>query len=44
MISSEMPEILAMADRILVIRRGEFVAELGRGATQEDLLRNASEI
>lgn len=43
MISSEMPEILAMADRILVIRRGEFVAELFPGATQEDLLRNASE-
>lgn len=43
MISSEMPEILAMADRILVIRKGEFVAELGLGATQEDLLRNASE-
>ena len=43
MVSSEMPEVLAMADRILVMRRGEFVAELGRGATQQDLLRNASE-
>jgi ribose transport system ATP-binding protein len=43
MISSELPEILAMADRILVMRRGEFVAELGKGATQEDLLYTASE-
>ncbi len=43
MISSEMPEILAMADRILVMRRGEIVAEFGSGATQEDLLRAASE-
>jgi len=42
MISSEMPEILAIADRILVIRQGEFVAELSPGTTQEELMRNAS--
>lgn len=43
MISSEMPEILAMADRILVMRGGQFTAEYKEGeATQEDLLRNAS--
>jgi ribose transport system ATP-binding protein len=43
MISSEMPEILAMADRILVMRAGCFTAEYGRGqATQEQLLRSAS--
>lgn len=43
MISSEMPEILAMADRILVMRAGRFTAEFARGkVTQEDLLRNAS--
>ncbi len=43
MISSEMPEILAMADRILVMRTGRFVAEFGRGeASQETLLRSAS--
>ena len=43
MISSEMPEILAMADRILVMRSGEFTAEYGRGeATQEKILRAAS--
>ncbi len=44
MISSEMPEILAMADRILVMRDGRFVAEYGPGATQEQLLRGASEV
>ena len=43
MISSEMPEILAMADRILVIREGKFTAELKTSeASQEDLLRSAS--
>lgn len=43
MISSEMPEILAMADRILVMRDGKFTAEFERGvATQEMLLRSAS--
>jgi len=43
MISSEMPEILAMADRILVMRGGQFTAEYQVGeATQEKLLINAS--
>ena len=43
MISSEMPELLAMADRILVMRNGEFSAMYQRGeATQELLLRSAS--
>ena len=43
MISSEMPEILAMADRILVMRDGEITAEYSRSeATQELLLRSAS--
>jgi ribose transport system ATP-binding protein len=43
MISSEMPEILAMADRILVMRGGRFTAEFAAGeATQEKLLRYAS--
>jgi ribose transport system ATP-binding protein len=43
MISSEMLEILAMADRILVMRSGEFTAEYARGdATQELILRAAS--
>jgi ABC-type sugar transport system ATPase subunit len=43
MISSEMPEILAMADRILVMKGGQFSAEFASGgATQEQLLINAS--
>jgi ribose transport system ATP-binding protein len=43
MISSEMPEILAMADRILVLRGGRATAEFAAGqATQEQLLRSAS--
>jgi ribose transport system ATP-binding protein len=43
MVSSEMPEILAMADRILVMRDGRFTTEMAaREATQEKLLRNAS--
>ncbi len=42
LISSEMPEILAMSDRILVMARGSFVAEYAAGqASQEDLLRDA---
>jgi ribose transport system ATP-binding protein len=43
MISSEMPEVLAMADRILVMRDGRFTAEMAAGeATQEKLLKSAS--
>lgn len=43
MISSEMPEILAMADRIMVMRDGRFKAEYNAAeATQEMLLRSAS--
>ncbi len=42
MLSSEIPEVLAMADRIMVMHRGRIAAEYGRGqATQEDLLRCA---
>jgi ribose transport system ATP-binding protein len=43
MISSEMPEILAMADRILVMRAGRVAAEYKHSeATQELLLKSAS--
>ncbi|MFQ3647996.1 MAG: D-xylose ABC transporter ATP-binding protein, partial [Anaerolinea sp.] len=36
MISSELPEILGMSDRILVMREGRIVAEFDRAeATQE---------
>lgn len=43
MISSEMPEILAMSDRILVMHGGQFTAEFKADeATQEKLLISAS--
>jgi rhamnose transport system ATP-binding protein len=39
MISSEMPEILGMSDRILVMREGTVVAEFSRAeATQERIV------
>ena len=41
LITSEMPELLAMADRILVMHRGHVTAEYSRGATPEMILRAA---
>jgi ribose transport system ATP-binding protein len=42
MASSEMPEMLAVADRILVLSEGRLTAEFARGeATEESLLRAA---
>jgi ABC-type sugar transport system ATPase subunit len=39
MISSELPEVLGMSDRILVMRQGCVAAELdAAGATQEKVL------
>jgi ABC-type sugar transport system ATPase subunit len=43
LISSEMPEILGMSDRILVMREGRLVGELARDrATEENLLALAA--
>ncbi|HEX6506683.1 MAG TPA: sugar ABC transporter ATP-binding protein, partial [Chloroflexota bacterium] len=43
MISSELPEILAMSDRVLVMREGELVAEINRAeATQERIMAAAA--
>ena len=43
MISSEMPELLGMSDRIIVMREGRISAEFSRGeATQEKLLNAAA--
>jgi len=43
MISSEMPEVLGMSDRILVMHEGRISAEFTRGeATQEKILASAS--
>ena len=39
MVSSEMPEVISMADRILVVREGRISAEFAHGAaTQEQIL------
>jgi rhamnose transport system ATP-binding protein len=43
LISSELPEILGMADRVLVIREGRVVGELSReAATQEAIVQAAA--
>ena len=43
MISSELPEVLGMADRIIVMREGHQVAELSRNeATQEKVIAAAT--
>jgi ribose transport system ATP-binding protein len=43
MISSELPEVLGMSDRIVVLRDGRVVAELDRqSATQEAIMAYAA--
>ena len=43
MVSSDLPELLGMADRILVMRRGQLVAELpARETTQDEILKYAA--
>jgi ribose transport system ATP-binding protein len=43
MVSSELPELLGMADRILVMRRGHIVAELeAKTTSQEEILKHAA--
>ncbi len=42
MISSELPEVLGMADRILVMREGRIAAELSRAEASEDLVMRAA--
>ncbi len=39
LVSSELPELLALADRVLVLRGGRLGGELPRGAREEDVLR-----
>jgi ribose transport system ATP-binding protein len=43
MISSEVGELIGMADRVIVLRKGQIAAELSREeVTQEELLRHAA--
>jgi ABC-type sugar transport system ATPase subunit len=42
MVSSELPELLQMADRIYVMRQGRIAGELAAGCTQEEILRLAA--
>jgi rhamnose transport system ATP-binding protein len=43
MVSSDLPEVLGMADRVLVMREGRLVAELARAdATDEAVMRAAT--
>jgi rhamnose transport system ATP-binding protein len=41
LISSDLPEVLGMSDRIGVMRGGELVAELPQGATAMDVMSAA---
>ncbi|MBS3736865.1 MAG: sugar ABC transporter ATP-binding protein [Candidatus Bipolaricaulota bacterium] len=42
MVSSEMPELISMSDRILVMKEGSIVAELtGEEITEEEIISNA---
>lgn len=42
LVSSELPELIGMADRILVMHEGKLVAELPAGADEESVARAAS--
>ena len=41
MVSSELPELLQVADRILVMRDGKIAAELPRKTTQQEVMHHA---
>jgi ABC-type sugar transport system ATPase subunit len=42
MVSSEMPELLQVADRILVMRQGRISGQLPKGTTQEEIMQLAA--
>ena len=41
-VSSDLPELLALADRIVVLKQGRVQGELSRGATEEDVMQLAT--
>jgi ABC-type sugar transport system ATPase subunit len=41
MVSSELPELMHVADRIVVMRQGRISGELARGCTQEEIMKLA---
>jgi ABC-type sugar transport system ATPase subunit len=42
MVSSELPELVQVPDRILVMRDGQITGELPAGSSQEDIMRLAA--
>ncbi len=38
MISSELPEVIGMSDRIVVLRNGEVAGELPAGSSEADIM------
>ena len=42
MISSELPEVLGMADRVLVLHEGRLTAQLDRAEADEDSVMRAA--
>jgi rhamnose transport system ATP-binding protein len=44
MISSELPEVLGMADRVLVMREGRLVTELSRAEADEETVVRAATV
>ncbi|WP_340537776.1 sugar ABC transporter ATP-binding protein [Nocardioides sp. GXZ039] len=42
MVSSDLPEVVGIADRILVMHDGRLVGELAGGSSEEDIMRTAT--
>ena len=42
MVSSELPELLQVPDRVLVMRQGRLTGELPRGSSQEEIMNLAA--
>lgn len=44
MVSSELPEVIGMADRLLVLHDGRVVGELPGGSSEEEIMRKATAV